>query len=88
MTTPTPTLTSALAWKRAVKPEDPDAEYLTLQEFAYVLRISPQTLRRRIADGARHTRPEGTRRILFSRKDREHYQRIAQAGRQTRQRAA
>jgi len=87
MTTPTPTR----AWKQAVRPEDPDAEYLTLQEFAYVLRISPKTLRLRVKAGARYTRPEGTRRILFSRKDREHYRQAAQAGLQhrvPRQRAA
>lgn len=87
MTTPTPTR----AWLQAVKPEDPDAEYLTLQEFAYVLRVSPKTLRRRVKAGARHTRPEGTRRILFSRKDRDYYHESSQVGqrhRVPRQRAA
>ncbi|NUP46154.1 MAG: DNA-binding protein [Catenulispora sp.] len=34
-------------YQRPVKPEDPDAEYLTIQETAYVFRCSVKTIERR-----------------------------------------
>jgi hypothetical protein len=51
-----------------VKPEDPDAEYLTIQETAYVFRCSVRTIQRRLKDmglGA----PVGLRKMI-SREDR------------------
>ncbi|MFJ1647920.1 hypothetical protein [Streptomyces sp. NPDC088258] len=72
--------TSTLAYTQAIRPEDPDAEYLTIQEFAYVMNCSPRTLRRRVKAGMPHTRQKGTRRIQFSRKDRELWRRFSEAG--------
>lgn len=55
-------------WDEPVRPEDPNAEYLTIQETAHVFRCSVKTLRRKRKElglGAR----VGTR-IVFSREDR------------------
>ncbi|GHB56065.1 hypothetical protein GCM10010331_49950 [Streptomyces xanthochromogenes] len=66
----------ATSYNQPVRPEDPDAEYLTLQEFAWVMKCSVKTLRRRInEDGYPHSRSGGGRagRIVISREDRRYY---------------
>jgi hypothetical protein len=60
------------SYNEPVRPEDPDAEYLTLQEFAWVMKCSVKTLRRRInEDGYPHSRSGA--RIVVSREDRRYY---------------
>lgn len=60
------------------KPEDPNAEFLTIQETAYVLRCSVRTIRRHIADGSPHSRVG--RGIVMSRADRQSLYDKRQAG--------
>lgn len=57
------------AYALPVKPEDPDAEYLTIQETAWVFNCSVKTIRRRLNEGAPASRPG--RRIMLSRADRK-----------------
>lgn len=58
------------AYTQPQKPEDPNAEYLTVQETAWVFRCSVRTIRRYINnDGAPHSRI-GIR-IMLSRDDRK-----------------
>ncbi|WP_030992172.1 hypothetical protein [Streptomyces sp. NRRL S-1813] len=51
------------------KPEDPDAPYLTVQETAYVMRCSVNTVRRKLRTIRRGGGPG--RRILVSREERK-----------------
>jgi len=51
-----------------IRPEDPDAEYLTIQETAYVFRCSVRTIQRRLQDMGLGSRI-GLRKVL-SREDR------------------
>lgn len=51
------------------KPDDPDAPYLTVQETAYVMRCSVNTVRRRLRALKRGGGPG--RRILVSREERK-----------------
>ena len=56
-------------YHQPAKPPDPDAEYLTVQETAYVFRCSVNTIRRKLRALNRGHGPG--RRILVSRDDRK-----------------
>ncbi|MGW1949945.1 helix-turn-helix domain-containing protein [Streptomyces sp. NPDC001940] len=51
------------------KPEDPNAPYFTIREVAYILRVSVNTVRRRINAGAPHSQAQRYGVILVSRED-------------------
>lgn len=53
------------------QPADPDAEYLTVQETAWVLRCSVKHLRRGVRDGL-YTASRTGRRLVFDREARAH----------------
>ncbi|MGW9048352.1 DNA-binding protein [Streptomyces lydicus] len=62
-------MTDKSIYRQPARPEDPDAEYLTVQETAWIMRCSVNTIRRRLLALKRG----GTlgRRILVSRADRQ-----------------
>ncbi|MGA5635010.1 hypothetical protein [Streptomyces lydicamycinicus] len=68
------------------KPENPDAEYLTVQETAYVFHCSVNTIRRRLRALNRGHGPG--RRILVSREDRKALHASARRGKPRRAVAA
>lgn len=61
------------------KPEDPNAEFLTIQETAYVFNCSVKSIRRRLAEGAFASRPG--RSIMLSRADRKALYEMRRSGR-------
>ncbi|WP_329114577.1 helix-turn-helix domain-containing protein [Streptomyces sp. NBC_01353] len=61
------------AYNQPSEPKNADAPYFSVQEVAYLLKVSVKTVRRRInKDGFPHSRPGG-RVILISREDLAHY---------------
>lgn len=62
-------MTDKSIYHRPARPEDPDAEYLTVQETAWVMRCSVTTIRRRL-NALKRGGAVG-RRILVNRVDRE-----------------
>lgn len=70
---------SSPTWATPQEPVDPDAEYLTIQETAFVFRCSVRTIRRYVnVDGAPHSRLG--RRIVFSRADRQALYELRRSG--------
>lgn len=61
------------------EPQDPDAEFLTIQETAWVFNCSVKSIRRRLAEGAFSSRPG--RRIMLSRADRKALYELRRSGR-------
>lgn len=65
---------TAKAYTLPVKPEDPNAPYFSIQEVAYLLKVSVKTVRRRInEDGHPHSRSTEGGKILVSREDLPYY---------------
>lgn len=61
------------AYTTPQKPADPNAPYFTIQEAAYLLRVSVNTVRRRIRAGAPHSQEVKGGVIRISREDLPHY---------------
>lgn len=57
------------AYTMPQKPKDPHASYFTIQEAAYLLRISVSTVRRRIRAGAPHSQEVAGGVVRISRED-------------------
>ncbi|MFP3986956.1 helix-turn-helix domain-containing protein [Streptomyces sp. E11-3] len=80
------------AYLKPQKPADPDAPFLKIQEVAYLLQVSVNTVRRMIKAGAPHSQRVAGGVIRISREDLPHYYDAHRVGpapaRRRRQRAA
>ncbi|WP_260867890.1 DNA-binding protein [Streptomyces sp. SAJ15] len=64
-------MSDQMSYHRPVKPADPNADYMTIQETAYIMKVGVSTLRRIFRndpDGELHSRPG--RGIVTSRENR------------------
>lgn len=75
-----------LRYGLAVPPDDLNQEYMTVQETAYTLKCSVDTIRRLIKELGLHSRPG--RRIVTDKADRQAIHRARHAGRKTSRRKA